>query len=504
MDGCVVYSRVSTREQSDSLPVQQKKCEDFATSQHLKVICVFTDDGESARTADRPQLQALLTFCRTNRKTVRHVIVSDLSRLARNVADQGNLIAQFVAWQMRLRSVDEQSLDDTATGILGKNIIGAFSQFFSDSLSERTKFRMAEAVRAGRFVWVSPVGYVNAKNGSGSIIRPDPKRAPLVRKGFELMATGSYGAEDVLRTVTALGLTTKKGAPVPRQTWHSMLRNPLYAGWVKSGDLLTSGLHETVVPQRLFDDVQAVLAGKARSTLPRQVVHPDFPLKQFVRCAACGRGLTAGIVKKKFPYLWCYTKGCRAVLARKDELDRHFVRLLAMCQPTIEYLNRLPEIASRQWKAREDHVRQDSRSLKIRLGEQKRLNSQAIKAKLTGELASEDFDAVKQSISEETQRIEAELSALDQERKTLEGLNQQVKLENVDFVTTWRTAGIQGKLELQKALFPAGLVWSHENGFLNSKNEGLMQSLRQMFQDFADASGSTQQFLVRFGVPDGI
>jgi hypothetical protein len=66
---------------------------------------------------------------------------------------------------------------------------------------------------------------------------------------------------------------------------------------------------------------------------------------------------------------------------------------------------------------------------------------------------------------QETQNIEAALSALEHEKKTLEELSQQAKLEHVSFVATWRTAGIQGKLELQKALFPSGLVWSHETGF---------------------------------------
>jgi hypothetical protein len=36
--------------------------------------------------------------------------------------------------------------------------------------------------------------------------------APLVRKGFELMATGNHHADDVLRTITALGLRTARGA----------------------------------------------------------------------------------------------------------------------------------------------------------------------------------------------------------------------------------------------------------------------------------------------------
>jgi hypothetical protein len=80
-----------------------------------------------------------------------------------------------------------------------------------------------------------------------------------VRKGFELIATGGYSADDALRTVTALGLTTRKLRPVPRQTWHSIIRNPIYAGWVRSGELLVQGVHESIVPQELFDNVQEYL-----------------------------------------------------------------------------------------------------------------------------------------------------------------------------------------------------------------------------------------------------
>jgi site-specific DNA recombinase len=243
------------------------------------------------------------------------------------------------------------------------------------------------------------------------------------------------------------------------------------------------GVHEAIVPQEVFDEVQRVLAGNSRSTLPRQVVRPDFPLKQFVRCAKCSRGLTAGIIKRKFPYLWCYTKGCRHVLVSREQLEAQFLSVLGMCQPTIEFLNRLPEVAAKQWEGRAEHIRQESRALNIHLSEQRRLNSQAIKAKLTGDLSAEDFETLKQNITEETGKIESELNALEYERKTLEEMSQQAKLENISFVATWRTAGIQGKLELQKALFPAGLVWGHETGFLNRKNEWLMDGLQQIFKD---------------------
>jgi site-specific DNA recombinase len=183
MENSVTYCRVSTKEQSDSLPVQQQKCDDFAASLKLQTVRRFVD-SQTGRTDDRPQLQAMLKFCSANKKTVKHVIVSELSRLARNAADQGYIIMQLTQMGIQLRSHNEASFKGDAAGKLGKNVVGAFNQFFSDALSENTKSRMAAAVKEGRFVWVSPVGYVNSKNGRGSVIKPDPARAPLVRKGF--------------------------------------------------------------------------------------------------------------------------------------------------------------------------------------------------------------------------------------------------------------------------------------------------------------------------------
>jgi site-specific DNA recombinase len=338
MTGAVCYARVSTLEQAEknnSLPVQNGKFKDHCDRTSKEILETFVDKQSARTIAKRPEFQRMMEFCKKNHKKVSEVIVADFSRLARNVVDQGATIATLTQLGIQVTSIDEPITGDTAAGKLSRNIIGSMSQFFSDSLSEKTKDRMKAAVKSGRFIWVSPVGYLNERNGSGSIIKPDPERAALVRKGFELMATGGYSADDALRTVTALGLTTRKSRPVPRQTWHSILRNPLYAGWVRSGELLVRGVHQPIVAQQLFDSVQDALAGRSKTAQPRQSIHPEFSLRQFVRCAKCNKGLTAGIIKKKFFYYWCYTKGCRDVLVSKEELEKHFVRLLSEYQPTI-------------------------------------------------------------------------------------------------------------------------------------------------------------------------
>jgi hypothetical protein len=189
--------------------------------------------------------------------------------------------------------------------------------------------------------------------------------------------------------------------------------------------------------------------------------NPEFPLRQFVRCAKCDKGLTAGIAKKKFPYYRCYKLGCRSVFISAKKLEANFADLLDSYHPTVEYLALLPEVAREVWKAREERAKQDSRALTMRLQEQKHLNSEAITAKLKGELLGEDFDALKQNITNESALIQKQITALESERSTMEELIAQTQRELVDLPPAWKKwADLNQRRELCELLFPKGLVWS--------------------------------------------
>jgi len=183
---------------------------------------------------------------------------------------------------------------------------------------------MQAAVKAGRFVWVAPLGYLDPKQ-KGSVLTVDPERAPLIKKAFRLITSGVVSADAVLRTVNALGLRTRKGSPVPRQTFNKIIRNELYAGWIVSGELRVQGQHDPIISEDLFKAAQDVLDGKAHAPTPRSSQSEDFPLRGFIRCAHCGKKLTAewarGKGKKLFGFYWCYRKGCCAVSIRKEALE---------------------------------------------------------------------------------------------------------------------------------------------------------------------------------------
>jgi len=68
MIGAAIYVRVSTREQTEnlSLPTQIRACEEYCRREGYDVLERFKEEGESAKTTDRTELQKLLKYCRAH------------------------------------------------------------------------------------------------------------------------------------------------------------------------------------------------------------------------------------------------------------------------------------------------------------------------------------------------------------------------------------------------------------------------------------------------------
>jgi len=176
-----------------------------------------------------------------------------------------------------------------------EGVLAAFAQFDNDRRSDRTRAGMKAALELGRWVFLAPLGYLNAPRAIGKSLMADPERAPLVRRAFEEYSTGRFTKEQLLKQTRAWGLTNRRNRPLTSQAIGTLLRNRLYAGIVdvpEYGVRAKRGDFEPLISDELFYRVQSVLAGRVAATTPQQRAHPDFPLRAFVRCVSCGRGLT--------------------------------------------------------------------------------------------------------------------------------------------------------------------------------------------------------------------
>jgi site-specific DNA recombinase len=126
-------------------------------------------------------------------------------------------------------------------------------------------------------------------------LAPDPDRAPLVARAFEDFSTGRFTKEEVLETVTRLGLRTRKGLTLNPQSFGRLLTNRLYAGFidVPESGVSRRGDFDPLVSEDTFHRVQAISQGRVPVTTAHHRRRPDFPLKGLVRCATCSKTLTA-------------------------------------------------------------------------------------------------------------------------------------------------------------------------------------------------------------------
>src|ERR1041384_2476753 len=90
----VIYYRVSTSEQAErgfSLDNQKQACIKYADNNNYQRAKFFSDEGKSAKTANRPGLQSMLKFCSDKKNQIEAIIVYKVDRLTRNVEDYSSI-----------------------------------------------------------------------------------------------------------------------------------------------------------------------------------------------------------------------------------------------------------------------------------------------------------------------------------------------------------------------------------------------------------------------------
>lgn len=317
----VVYVRVSPgkgqaakADEPDgySLPAQLGACKRKAASLKAAVIEEFIERSESAKTADRPELQRLLQFVKEH--AVKYVIVHKVDRLARNRVDDALINLALKQAGAELVSVSE-NIDQTPSGLLLHGIMSSIAEFYSRNLATEVIKGCVQKAKNGGTPGKAPVGYLNVRqivNGlEGRTVEVDPERAPLVRWAFQAYATGDWTIRRLLAELTERGLTTVPGPKTPARPLtvshlHRMLRHPYYVGIVRYQGVLYEGKHEPLVDHDTWQRVQELLSAK-HLTGERHREHPHY-LKGSIYCGQCGSRLIVCHAKGRggtYPYFIC-------------------------------------------------------------------------------------------------------------------------------------------------------------------------------------------------------
>ena len=369
----VSYIRVSTREQAQrggseegfSLPAQREANKRKAQSMGALVVKEFADRGESARSANRPELQKMLAYLKEDGE-IDYVIVHKLDRLARNRADDVEINRAFEEAGVRLVSTSE-NIDQTPGGMLLHGIMSSIAEFYSRNLANEVIKGMGEKARNGGTLGKAPLGYINvrARDENGREVRTvelDQQRAPLLRLAFTEYATGNWTVSQLAKHLAGLGLDvpatpSKPARPITKGRLHTLLRHPYYKGVVQFQGVEYAGKHEPLVDEETWQAVQAVL-GSHRSG-ERERMHNHF-LKSTVVCGQCGSRLLVQNTKNGkgvlYPYFIC---------ARRQRTHDCAFRavLIDVVEERMSDLYQTIQLSSQDRQLMEQYVRKELRCL---------------------------------------------------------------------------------------------------------------------------------------------
>ncbi len=462
----VIYCRVSTKEQTKnlSLPTQRSACQGFCKREGYTVDKVFIEEGESAKTADRPEKE-MVSYCRLNKGRLDAVVVYNVSRFSRQAHDHMTLRALLRSYGVTLRSVTE-TFDDSPAGKFMEAILASVGQFDNDSKAERTRTGMAAALERGRWTFQAPLGYLNGPRNGPSLI-PDPERSELLKQGFEEYAGGTKTVKAVLEMMTRRGLRTRKGLKLSPQSLHALLRNPVYIGRleVPKWTISRPGDFEPLVSENVFRKIQDRLAGKTSFVTSHDMNRPDFPLRRFLRCGDCDTPLTASWSKGRggrYGYYHC--RKCPAVSIRKEAIELLFLRTLEGLQPRPEYTRLFNAVVRDAWQKRQKSAREVRKKLDQRV--------QSLQQKLDQLdeifIFQKGVDGItykrqRDRLREDMTLAELELQHAKSEELDIEGILAFAEKVLSNAARLWSESSLEQRQHLQKVFFPKGLVWKGGN-----------------------------------------
>lgn len=494
----VIYIRVSSKEQikNNSLEVQEEMCRNFSERAGHKVLEVFKEEGESAKTTNRTQLQEMMRFCEKNRKQIGRIVFYSVSRMSRDVSDYQILRKLFEKRGISIVSVTE-AFDGSPAGKLQETILSAFAQFDNDVRSVRTAEGMKARLAKGLWSTIAPWGYVNTKDKFGNkIISPIPEKASVVKMIFEQYSTGKYTYKELAKMANKLGQKSRHGMKISKQLVAKIISNPVYYGMIvfPKWSISLMGSHEPIISEKLFREAQDVRNGITGRKMPRNRDNAEFPLRG-IKCAGCGKSISGGKVTgkmgKRYPYYGCVNHDClKRKSIKKDDLENDFTKFLLELTPSDFFLDALKEAIKLAHKEELNHVAFSERKINMKISELNDNKDKLLNLKYEGGLSTKEFLLRNEELNSKIK---------DWENSLLELSPPELEVDNVidsgieflkQFPENWKKVNVKDLRVLTPLLFPENLVYHYPT--IKTPILSLIYNIKSQFTE-----GKTHQVTLR-------
>lgn len=419
-----LYIRVSTDEQADkgySQKHQDEKLRQHCAYHNIEIAGAYWEDY-SGKTFDRPEFNNFLQHVRKNRKSADLLLFLKWDRFSRNVAESYAMIHQLSKLGIEPQAI-EQPLDmSIPESKIMLAIYLAAPEVENDRRALNVIAGMRKAMKEGRHVNMAPKGYRNARDENNNPTIEPGKDAPLIKWAFEEVERGIYNVMEVWRMVKGKGLNVSKS-----QIWN-ILRNTFYCGkllipaYKDEEAMLIKGIHQPLISEELFNDVQDILNGRKRKVSGYQHgLREEFPLRGNLLCKQCGRLLTASTSKGNgglYYYYHC-VKGCKERFHSED-VNKSLKRKLEEYKANENAIEYNRAVLMQHLNIDTNGNTQRIEQLRVEIQRNKERISIARKKVLDGIWDDEDFRETKQQCQPQIERLERELAKLSQSDSTID------------------------------------------------------------------------------------
>lgn len=458
---CVIYTRVSTKEQADnnqSLETQKKACKHYADKEGLPVLAFYGGTYESAQTDERKEFKKMLDFVKKSKEKVSFIIVYSLDRFSRSGANAIYITSELKKQGISVLSVTQPADTNTASGSLQQNIQFIFSQYDNDLRRQKCMAGTKERLLKGEWATVAPVGYDNiTKNGIKSIVINE--KGLLLRKAFLWKANEGITNEEILKRLAAQGLK------INRQHISKIFRNPFYCGMIAHNLLqgeVIEGKHEKLVSKEIFLKVNQELMKNPQGYKVDEK-NNQIPLKRFLKCANCGRFLRGYIVKRKKIHYYKCSNGACSCNKNAKQIHQKFEKILAYL--TIDKKD-IPEFRSKLIETFEEmnkDLEENSVQLKSQLNEVNKKLERLEERFIYEEINKELFEKFNQKLKAEKREIENQLEKSPFKKSNLsQFIDQSLKIVS-NLHDMWVLGDYNSRQGLQYLVFPEGIYYNKKN-----------------------------------------
>jgi DNA invertase Pin-like site-specific DNA recombinase len=274
-----LYGRVSHDEQAKygfSIGNQLDRLKEYAEKNNLVIVDQYIDEGYSAGSKKRPELQRLLG----DLHRFELIIFTKLDRFTRNVLDANEMVNEFNKRGISIKAIDEDIDTSTADGMFDFNLKVSLAQRELAKGSERIKTVFEYKVKNGQPISGNvPIGFKIETNEQGmKKVVIDKEQEPFIRDFYKHFKR--------YHSIRAAARFCNEKYDVDRSYsfYHRLLINEMYCGAFR-GNL---NFCEGYMTREEWEQLQDVKNRVVKTAVSKRI----YLFSALIECPVCGRKLT--------------------------------------------------------------------------------------------------------------------------------------------------------------------------------------------------------------------